>query len=235
MISILLPTIRIEGIDLVVKSLKRQTFKDWELIIGSPFEPKLDIPFKWVKDEGKKEEDYWSVYTIYNLMTKEAKGDVLISWQDHTFLQPDGLERLYKHYLDDNNVVVGVVGNKYDDETFEVMTWKDPRITDKYGTYYETIPNNIEANLCMIPKKAMYEVGGTDESLNKYSSLCMLDVFIRLDILKKYRFMLDQSIKTYSTEHPRPEFWSENEPFLNGVWTDKQRSYIANPVLNYLQ
>lgn len=235
MISVLTPTVRDEGLRLVEKSLKRQTvgIENIEWIIGSPFKPEVNIPHIWVKDLGKKEGDFWSIYSVYNDMVRKASSDILISWQDHTYLQPDGLERFQNHYLRDKSAVVGAVGNKYLDETFDVMTWKDPRETDKYGSYYETIPNNIEANLAMFPKESFYSVGGADETLNKYSSLCILDILIRLDIVGKYKFYLDQAIKTYSTEHPRPDFWSENEPF-NGPWQEKQAEYVANPVLNYL-
>lgn len=234
MIDIICPTNRPGSLKIVDKSLKRQTYKDWNLIVCSPEDPNLTIPYKWIKDPGKKEGEYWSLYSVYNLLVKESTAPLLVSWQDNTFLMPTGLEVFWKHFVDDPMTIVSAVGDKYSDEDFVIKTWKDPRKRTDFGTYYETIPNNIEINMASFPRKSFFDVGGFDEDLNKYSSLCGLDVLIRLDVLGKYKFMLDQTLETFSLEHPRPDFWSENEPFQNGVWAEKQRQYKVNPVLNYL-
>lgn len=233
MIDVICPTNRENSLGLLVKSLKRQTYKDWNLIVGSPFDPKLPIPYKWVKDDGKKKGDFWSLYTIYNLLVKESTSPLLISWQDNTYLKPTGLEMFWNHFLSEPKTIVSAVGDKYDSDEFITKTWIDPRKRKDQGTYYECLPNDIEINMASFPRQSFFDVGGFDESLNKYSSLCGLDVLMRLEYLGNYKFKLDQNIETYSTEHPRPDFWSENEPF-NGPWQQKQNEYKANPVLNYL-
>jgi len=232
MLSVITPTVRHEGLKLVEKALKQQTM-EYEWIIGSPTPPTLTIPYIWVEDPPKRDGDYWTIYKCYNEMVRRAKGDLIISWQDYTYARPDTLERLWFHHRAEPKTLVGVVGNKYSDETWRVKTWKDPRETDKFGSFYPCYFNDVEWNLCAVPRDAIYEVGGFDEELDKYSSLCGLDVLARLNFKGGYDFKLDQSIKTFSTEHGRLPEWDKFSPF-NGVWERKLKEYKTNPILGYL-
>lgn len=219
-ITIVTPSVRPEGLLLVEKALKRQTFRDFEWLVDNSPE----------KNPG----DYWGVYKAYNRLVKKAQGELIISWQDYTYTKPDTLERLWFHHQNEPKTIVGAVGNKYSDDTFTVMTWKDPRERDDQGTFYPCYYNDIELNLCSFPKQAFYDVGGFDEYLDKYSSLCGLDVLDRLNIIGGYDFKLDQTIKTYSLEHGRLPMWDENLPF-NGPYEERRRTYIANAKLPYLE
>jgi len=236
MISVLTASVREKGLELVEMALKRQTV-DFEWVIGSPFKPKIDFPYKWVKDPGKNDGDFWSLYKTYNTMLREAKGKLIISWQDYTFTPPDTLERFLFHFKNEPKTLIGAVGNKYADDTWKVKTWQDPRENDKFGSFYQCYYNDIEWNLASVPRKAIYEVGGFGEDLDAYSSLCGLDVLERLDALGGWDFKLDQSIKSYSTEHGRLPGWEKNTPFKGGyekikeMWKQQGRW----PVLDYLK
>lgn len=219
---------------MVQKALRQQTFTDFEWVIGSPSDPTTKIPHVYVQDPPKKEGDYWTIYKCYNAMVSKAKGELLISWQDFTYAKPDTLERLWGHYVDEPKTLVSVVGNKYADDTWVVKTWQDPRENTTHGSFYPCYFNDIEWNLCAVPKAAIYSVGGFDEDLDKYSSLCGLDILARLNFQGGWDFKLDQSIKTYSTEHGRLPQWDENSPF-NGVWANKLSEYKVCPVLSYLR
>lgn len=222
MISVITPSVRPEGLKLVEKALKRQTFKNYEWIVVSP--------------EGKKPEGlYWTIYRDYNRALKQSKGELIVSWQDYTFSDATTLEKLWGHYLTEANALVTCVGDKYSDDTWTNKTWLDPRQRNDYGRYYEVHPQDIEWNLNSCPREAIYKVGGFDEDLDRYSSLCGLDVATRIDLIGGYKFMIDQDIKTYSTEHGRLPNWSENEPFANGVWQKKIQDYKSNPILDYLE
>jgi len=220
MISVLTPTCRDNSLDLIEKSLKRQTFRDFEWVV--------------VKPEGEKPKDlYWTLYRDQNRGLKQCKGELIVSLQDFTYLDPTALEKFWNHYIQEPKTLVSAVGNKYTDDSFTVMTWKDPRETDKYGSYYQCNFQDIEWNACAVPKEAIYKVGGWDESLDAYSSLAGLDILYRLNVIGGYDFKLDQTIKSYSLEHGRLPNWEENTPF-KGVWQEKQAQYNANPILNYL-
>ena len=232
MISVLTASVREKGLELVKMALKRQTV-NFEWVIGSPFKPKIDFPHKWVKDPGKNDGDFWSLYKTYNAMLKETRGELIISIQDFTFFHPDTLERLWFHYQNEPKTLIGAVGNKYADDNWKVKTWQDPRENNKFGSFYQCYFNVIEWNLCSVPRKAIYEVGGFDEYLDKYSSLCGLDILTRLNILGGWDFKLDQSIKSFSTEHGRLPDWDKNSPF-HGVWQKRIDYYQKHPVLKYL-
>jgi len=221
-ISVITPSVRPEGLKLVEKALKRQTFRDFEFIPQG-------------KTRENKEGEYWTIYSDYNEAIKKSKGELIISWQDHTFAKPDTLERFWNHYQNDKHAIVSAIGNKYQDENFIVQTWQDPRQRSDQGSFYECNFNDIEINLASFPREAFYAVGGFDEFFNAYSSLCGLDVLARLLIIGGWKFYLDQTINSYSTEHGRMANWEENLPFgAGGAWEKKLQEYRINPKLNYL-
>ena len=212
---------REKGLELVKKALDRQTHRDFEWIV--------------VRPEGKKPEGlYWTLYRDYNRGIRQAKGELIVSWQDYTYANPDTLERLWFHYQNEPKTLVGVVGDKYEDDTWRVKTWRDPRQTEDKFSFYPCAFSEVEWNLCSCPKEALYAVGGFDEDLDRYSSLCGADVSVRLEILGGYTFKVDQTIKTFSTEHGRLPNWEENSPF-GKVWLDKVEQYKKNPILPYLK
>lgn len=220
-ITVICPSIREGGTKLVEKALKRQTFRDFEFIHQG-------------RSREKKEGEYWTLYSDMNFAVKKAQGELIISWQDFTYLKPDALERFWQHYQDNKKSLVSAVGNKYSDEDFLVQTWTDPRERSDQGSFYECNWNDIEWNACSVPKAAIYAVGGWDEELNKYSSLCGLDILARLQLMGGWKFYLDQTIKSYSTEHGRLPNWEENSPF-KGAWEQKLKEYTKNWKLDYLK
>ena len=230
MISVITPTIRNEGLAIVDKALRRQTYRDIEWLVGSPINYGYG---RFIKDPGKNKGDYWSVYKTYNKLVKHSRGELIVSWQDCTFSDPNCLEKFWIHYQTEPKTIITAVGNKYRDDTFMVQTWQDPRERNDQGAYYPCFYNDIELNLASFPKEAFYRVGGFDETLDKYSSLCGLDVLARLAMTGEYDFKIDQSIKSYSTEHGRLPNWEENEPFTK-AWPSKLKEYQTNPVLDYL-
>ena len=241
MISVITPTVRPEGLALVAKALKRQTFKDFEWIIGSRVHPlhieglKLGIDYVFVQDPKKKPEEYWSVYKAYNNAIRAAEGNLIISWQDFTYAKPDALQKFWDHYQEDNKVIVTGVGNKYDNDEWIVQIWQDPRQRTDQGTYYGCFYNDIEINFAAFPKEAFYAVGGFDEEWgDKYSSVCGLDVLARLDIIGGWDFKIDQTNETFSLEHGRLHGWEKNLPFA-GPWQKRLEEYKSQPVLDFLK
>jgi len=235
MISVITPSVRHEGLPVVEKALKRQTM-DFEWLIGSPTRPEnLTIPFIWVKDPPKDKGDYWVLFKSYNALIRECKGELIVSIQDHTFFDPEALEKFWYHYQEEPKTLVTGVGNKYSDETWMTTTWQDPRERTDYGSYYQCSHRDIEFNFCSIPTEAFYAVGGFDEYMDKYSSLCGLDVVERLNAIGGWDFKIDQTNRSYSTEHGRPDGWEENNA-IYGPWTERVKFYIENgPVLDYLK
>ena len=235
MISVICPTIRKEGLEIVEKALKRQTFKDFEWLIGSSFDPEIGTA-KWVKDDF--EGGRYTLNRTYNRLIKESKGDLLVSWQDYTFADPTALEKFWFHFVTEPKTLVSGVGNKYESVYPELgaMTWKDPRERKDQGTYYECFPNDWEANFAAVPKQALYDIGGYDEELDAFFSMDNVSVVERIDALGKYKFMLDQTIKSYSLGHGRPKDWDKYHA-MHGAYENRKSQLIRDgiwPKLNYL-
>jgi len=219
-ISVITPSVREKGLKLVDKALKRQTFKNYE----------------WRINDKRYDGGFWGLNRAYNDLIRGSKGELLVSWQDYTYAEPDTLERFWEHYQAEPKTVVGAVGNKYEEPDWMVRSWQDPRERDDQGTFYEVYPADVEWNLCSVPKCAVEKVGGFDEELD-YLGFGMdgYSVNYRMDEVG-YVFKLDQSIKSYSLEHDRPDGWDENN--LLGKKYNKRREELIKggkwPNLKYL-
>lgn len=222
MISIITPTVRPEGLKLVEKALKQQDYQEFTWTICSPFDPKI-YGATWIED--KFEGGLWTLNRAYNAMLKGAQ-DLVVSWQDFTYAKPDTLSRFYIHYIQEPNTLVGAVGNKYQDSQFTIELWRDPRIRDDQGTYYECYPDDIEWNLCSVPFQALKDVGGFMEEFDfEGYGLDGYNVNKRIDELGKYKFKLDQTIKSYSLTHDRKQDW-EDKNLLHDHRYDKLKERL---------
>lgn len=233
MISIITPSVRKPGLDVVLLALKRQTYKDWEWLIGSPFDPEIKEA-RWVVDDF--EGLTWTFNRISNKLLKEAQGDLIVSWQDYTFADPDALEKFANHYELDKTALVSGVGNKYTSVYPQLgeQVWSDPRINNKYGSFYECYPADWEANFAMAPKQAFYDIGGYDEYLDNHFSMDNISVVDRIDDLNKYKFCLDQTIRSYSLVHGRPKDWDAKHA-MHGAYNERKKYLKDNNVkLDYL-
>lgn len=234
-ISVLTPTIRKEGLDIVKKALDRQSFTDFEWLIGSPFETDLGT---WVEDDFKL--GVWTLNRIYNKLIKASSGDLIVSWQDYTFADPDCLEKFWTLYELEPKTLVSAIGNKYEQVYPERknMLWKDPRERDDQGSYYSCYFNDIEWNLCSVPRDALYAVGGFDEGLDFLGfGMDGYSVNDRINALGGYDFKLNQTIKSYSLAHGRVEDWDKKnllgEPYVKR--RDELKMQGKWPILDYLK
>ena len=234
-VSVFTPSIRIEGLKLVQKALKRQTYKNFEWIVCSPKVPEVDCI--WLKDTHKG--GYWTLNRAYNDLIEKAQGDLIISWQDYTFADPDCLEKFVAHFEAEPKTLVSAVGNKYTQiEPYPMLkVWQDPRESERYGSYYKCVYNDVEWNLSSIPKSALYDIGGFDERLD-FEGFGMdgFAVNDRINSLGTYDFKIDQSIKSYSLPHDRHEDWDKFN-LINGGWILRKQKLIDKgvyPKLNYL-
>jgi len=242
-VSIVTPTIRKEGLKVIQQSLKRQTFTDYEWLIGSKFDPEIPEAV-WVKDEF--EGGFWTLNRIYNELFRRAKGELIITWQDWIWVNPDGIEKFVVAAKNHPNAVITGVGDQYEKigkyGKPEVKIWSDPRKTEKNGSFYECYPNDAEWNWCLIPKCLLVSVGGMDEQLDYLGyGGDQLQVVTRLDAVKT-PFYIDQTNESYTIRHDRSDFggqeaWDANHILFNGKYD--QRIYELKrsgkwPKLDYL-
>jgi hypothetical protein len=232
-ISIVTPTIRKEGLDVVWKSLKKQTFTDWEWLIGSKFDPEIPGAV-WVKDNFKG--GFWTLNRTYNKLFKKAQGELIVSWQDWIWIPPDGLEKFWIAYGATNkDALITGVGDQYERlNEFgkpEVKVWMDPRRTLEHGSFYEVNFQDIEFNWGALPRKLVYGVGGADEELDFLGlGAEIYSISDRLNDLGK-KFFIDQTNESYSIRHGREAFggqkeWDAKNTFFNGKYIERKKQLI---------
>lgn len=193
-ISVIIPSIRDTSLN--EKCLKRQTFKNFETIIVRP----ISKPKKGY---------FYTLCADYNRGFKQAKGELIISYQDMIEIQPDTLERFWSHYERDNKLVVGAVGDQYETLTPPVKVWTDPRKRTDQGSFYECLEVDVEYTLASIPIKAIFDVGGMDEKYDKGAAVGEKEMMLRID-KAGYKSYLDQSIEYKALHHPRlTEDWDK--------------------------
>lgn len=209
MISVITPSVRKDGLPLVKRCLKAQTFKDFEWIVASPFEYRdCDL---WLQDPPKKEGDFWTLCKAWNNAYAHAKGDLIVNIQDMIWFPPDTLQRFWKHYMNNPKALVTAVGNHYDHldqngiPTSEV--WKDPRIEN--GGHYRVNNVDMEMSVCSVPKQAILDCGGIDEEYDKGPGIQEKEMCLRLEVLG-YEMWLDRDIEYRGIKHPRlTKDWDE--------------------------
>lgn len=244
-ITVVTPTVRREGLDVIRRALSKQSFTDYEWLIGAAFDPEIQEA-TWIQDDFKG--GFWTLNRIYNRLFQKAKGELIVSWQDWIWAPADGLEKFWISYEATNKqAVISGVGDQYERLNKwgkpEVKIWSDPRKTDKNGSFYECYPNDAEWNWCAIPRASLLRVGGMDEGLDflGYGG-DQLQVGERMDALH-IKFYLDQTNESYTIRHSRDDFggqekWDGNHVLFNGAYDKRVAELKAEgnwPTVPYLQ
>lgn len=213
-ISIITPTIRKDGLDVVRKAVSKQKFDGtFEWLIGSPFDPEIPEA-TWVKDDF--EGGYWSLNRIYNKLFRQAQGELFVTWQDWIYAPPTGLAQFWHSYKQTDSIVSGV-GDQYESVNKwgkpEVKIWSDPRKAFKHpsgSTFYEIFSNDCEWNWAAIPRIYIYEVGGMDETLDFLGfGGDQLQICERMDAMG-YKFYIDQTNESFTIRHGRESYGGED-------------------------
>jgi hypothetical protein len=207
-ISVVTPSVRPEGLKVVEECLRRQTTQDFEWVVVMPRKKHQDVHVKpdlLLADPPKKDSDFYTLCKGWNLAFSKCSGDLVVSIQDQIWFAPDALERLLSHYKNNSKALVACIGHQYgriEDNKPQGLVWEDPRVRTNLGTFYETMPSEMEMTFCSIPKQALIDCGGIDEEYDKGAAVGEKEMCWRLDKLG-YKFYLDQSIEYRALHHPR--------------------------------
>lgn len=260
-ISIITPSVRPEFLLILKKCFERQSFsrEDMEWIIVCPTDKvneTIKVLFGWT-DEGvkiweekypwihifhepqKNEGDYYGLNKAWNTGFRVAKGDLLISLTDGIWFPPDLLEKLWEHYQNNPKAAVGLLGNQYNQVLNgkpEHMVWQDPRKRTDMGSFYETLPSEIEWCIASFPRQAIYDVGGMPENYDKGAALSEKITNLRFE-KAGYKLYLDQSLEYRAIHHPRlSSEWDEKYKIAIELYQKDVKDILngKNLVLDYL-
>jgi hypothetical protein len=235
-ISVLTPALNTKGLKIVANSLKQQQFTDWEWIICCPEQPiELGLPEEkdiiWLLDEFKG--GFWTLNRAYNWMFQEARGELLVSWQDYIKVRPDGLQKFWDSYRAHPNDLFTGVGDQYEllanvddftDPTIVRKVWVDPRRTDKYGSFYECIWRDCEWNWAAIPKSAL-KIGGMDSVLDLLGYGGDQYQFCERFNDADGHFWIDQTNESFTQRQTRRKDWDKHHILFNGAY-DKRKEQL---------
>lgn len=209
-ITVITPTIRSNSLGMNKKCLERQTLKDFEWVVVSPFESKEGT---WIKEPPKKEGDYYGLNKAWNEGLRYAKGELIVFIVDLLWFPPETLEHLWLHYQANPKVCVGLLGNQYIEVVNgkpENLVWQDPRQREE--NFYKIPPYDLELCLASIPKQGIYDVGAFDEEFDKFPAWSEKEMCCRMEKLG-YTFKLDESVQYRALKHPRlNEEWDKKYP-----------------------
>ena len=237
-ISVISPSIRPDGLEIVAKALSKQTFKNWEWLICGPEKNRKAVkrvigdiaPYTYLGNGPLKKGQFWDLNYSYNKLFKKARGWATVSLQDGIYLPPraleallDTLESLIGREKTDKIIVSGV-GDQYERLNQymkpEINLWSDPRKTNKYGSLYCCNWNDGEWNYIILPKKLIFEIGGFDEEMDfRCRGVDAIQVMERLDTVGCLTF-LDQSNESFSIQHGRESYGGEK------AWNDSHGLFM---------
>jgi hypothetical protein len=165
-----------------------------------------------------------------NLALKKAKGELIVSYQDNIWIPPQGLDKFWEAYKSTGGCITGVghIYEKLVDGKPENQVWTDPRMRTDLGTFYECMPNDWELNWCCAPKKAFYDIGGFDETMDRLYGMDNVDVAQRMD-KKGYKFYIDQTNECRGLYSERRPDWDKKHWLFNGF------NERPNKTIDYLQ
>lgn len=176
-ISVCTPSIRPEGLKITQECLSKQTFQDFEWLV------EIGIP-----------ERGCDLNAAYNRMLRRAKGDLIVSLQDYTKVQDDFLGICWNEYQWAKDTFFTVaVGKTMDWEEVE-WDWRKEKRPINWMEW--------EIDCGFAPLKALKEIGGFDEELDKGWSYDNVNVGLRAE-MAGYKFEICDLTRAVAFCHNR--------------------------------
>jgi hypothetical protein len=200
-ITVITPSIRPEGVEVVKHTLEGQTLRDFEWI------PKLSVPGP-VPD----------LCRSCNDALRDARGELIVFVQDYIKLAPDALQRAWMNYKKHPNTAFTSPVGKTFDWISVVWEWRKHTPIDTVLEYYQW-----EIDFGYIAKSAILEVGGFDEDYDSGFGWENVDLAYRLSKMG-VEFRCDPDNLAVALDHDRfiPHPY---KPHPNrDLWIGKQRS-----------
>jgi hypothetical protein len=170
-ISVLTPSIRPLGLEIVRTSLLKQNFSD----------------FEWLTEIGLGKHD---LNSAYNRMLRRARGELVISLQDYILVRPNFLTKWWDAYKKHPKAFITAPVGKVDNLNYSgeiKWDWRAYR-NDENANIRPCEWNTWEIDNGAAPLAALKEIGGFDEALDGHWSADNVNVGKRAQ-LAGYEFL----------------------------------------------
>lgn len=180
-ISVLTPSIRPLGLEIVRNGLLKQTFTE----------------FEWLVEIGLGKHD---LNSAYNRMLRRAKGELVVSLQDHILIRPDFLQRWWNAHQENPNAFMTAPVGKVDDLHYSskpVWDWRAYR-NDETKNIRPCEWNCWEIDNGAAPLTALKAIGGFDEALDGHWSADNVNVGKRAQLAGyDFKCLFDNPVLAY--------------------------------------
>lgn len=199
-------------LDDAIESAKNQTFKDFEVILCSNDNPKLECFAHKHNIEFMLSKKNWS--TCFNYAVSRCKGKFVKWLDDDDLLTPNCLKDLYYGIRGNDVAYANAINFSRDSE----ITYRSPKAIS-YDDYFPLI-NNIGVNklhggTVLIRKDAFQMAGGADENLRKVEEYDLWLNFLSHGFTFRY---VDSTVVKYR-QHPESNS-------ANKTWQEKRNIYL---------
>lgn len=163
-ISVITPSIRPEGLKPNQEALASQNFDD----------------FEWLTEIGIPQQGH-DLNAAFNRMLRRAKGELIVFMEDYTKCTTNGLQKFWEAYQKEPNIFWTAPLGK-------TLDWKEIKWDGRAYADASDIPHqHWEIDWGAAPLKALKEIGGFDEELDKHWSCDNINVSYRA-YLNGYKF-----------------------------------------------
>lgn len=180
-ITVITPSIRPLGLEIIRNGLLKQTFKN----------------FQWIVEIGLDKHD---LNKAYNRAIRRAKGELVVSLQDYILIKPDYLQRFWEAYKANPDTFITAPVGKVDNLAYSgeiKWDWRAYR-NDESKNIRECEWNCWEIDSGCAPLKALKEIGGFDEALDGIWSGDNVNVGCRAQIAGyKFKCLFDNPVLVY--------------------------------------
>jgi hypothetical protein len=219
-ISVITPSYRPDGLEMLWHSLKTQTMPhtDFEWIVCSPFH--YQRATRWVQDPQKNPGDLYGYHKAINALIKESDCELTIWVNDMSILYPDVLEKFWKHYLEEPmNLYCGLANPGI--KEFDPITKYWPDVRWDYVKDEKIRPSNLinfDTALSGIPKKALDTIKYPYIAPEYDQFACWGDRELLVNLIKQgYKLNIDSTINFTGISHyGHPEFPDWDKRFTDG-------------------
>lgn len=210
-ISVITTTIRPEGLKQVRNALLKQSFKDFEWIVEVNWTGEVDFN------------------ASMNRALKRAQGELVVSIQDFITPPEDGLQQFWDAYQKQPAFYTAPVGQTLDGKTAE-WDWRYERKADDICNWQEW-----EIDYGSAPTKALLDIGGFDEELDKAWGFDNVNVGLRAHNAghKFYNLPNNKAIALKHDDLMEHPFRKLRDPVLHNKRLDDIRKGLYNIDTNY--
>lgn len=214
-ISVLTPSIRPQGLEIVRTGLLTQTFTE----------------FEWLTEIGLGKHD---LNAAYNRMLKRVTGELIVSLQDYILIRPDYLEKWWKAYLENPDTFMTAPVGKVDDLNYSskpVWDWRAYR-NDETKNIRDCEWNCWEIDNGAAPMEALYTIGGFDEALDGHWSADNVNVGCRAQLAGyKFKCLFDNPVLAYDHDAHMPHPFRTDVDTTN---TKRMAMFKGGMIIQYL-